>query len=326
MSGMLGTWASFQEALPDRPVETGVALSQRRRGQNRYLMDVSFWPGLSEDVRLSMDHSQLVSGFFAGVFLCTDHLQGGSNLLALQFTILRLLSIEHTTLGGAAIFRRMQRFYDTPFGHYGRRMDGLYDLVDPRGSFPEVDRNSTARGDDRNRQSVFSPYESMAWPSTASVGNSMEPNDQYVSGLCYLADYRGSLPEADYNATVHGNNLNGQPVSLPYEHIAESSTASFGNGMYPNANSIVIQYRVPLTAAVPGPEPDFQPYFLERENGQFTRLIPADTLPPLNEVPPREVSTKGHYVLPTLSPRERRVTLKVGNYRQTTAMQLSTDS
>jgi hypothetical protein len=56
---------------------------------------------------------------------------------------------------------------------------------------------------------------------------------------------------------------------------------------------------------------DLQPYVLDRGNGQFTRLIPADTLPPLNEVPAREASAEGKVVLQPISPSERRLTLKV---------------
>ncbi|KOS20209.1 hypothetical protein ESCO_006169 [Escovopsis weberi] len=41
-------------------------------------------------------------------------------------------------------------------------------------------------------------------------------------------------------------------------------------------------------------------YCLDRGNGQLTRLIPADVLPPLNEVPAREAQTRGMVVLPPL--------------------------
>lgn len=39
-------------------------------------------------------------------------------------------------------------------------------------------------------------------------------------------------------------------------------------------------------------------YCLDRGNGQVTRLIPADALPPLNEVPAREAERRGLVVLP----------------------------
>lgn len=41
-------------------------------------------------------------------------------------------------------------------------------------------------------------------------------------------------------------------------------------------------------------------YCLDRGNGQFTRLIPADMLPPLSDIPPRETKADGMYVLPSL--------------------------
>lgn len=46
----------------------------------------------------------------------------------------------------------------------------------------------------------------------------------------------------------------------------------------------------------------WQGYCLDRGNGQFTRLIPADMLPPLNEVPAREETRGGMIVLPPLGP------------------------
>lgn len=42
-------------------------------------------------------------------------------------------------------------------------------------------------------------------------------------------------------------------------------------------------------------------YCLDRGNGQFTRLIPADLLPPLSDIPPRETKAEGMYVLPSLA-------------------------
>lgn len=41
-------------------------------------------------------------------------------------------------------------------------------------------------------------------------------------------------------------------------------------------------------------------YYLDRGNGELTRLIPADVLPPLNEIPPRECEATGMVVLPPL--------------------------
>ncbi|KAK5987265.1 hypothetical protein PT974_11389 [Cladobotryum mycophilum] len=41
-------------------------------------------------------------------------------------------------------------------------------------------------------------------------------------------------------------------------------------------------------------------YYLDRGNGQLTRLIPADVLPPLNEIPAREPEALGMVVLPPL--------------------------
>lgn len=78
---------------------------------------------------------------------------------------------------------------------------------------------------------------------------------------------------------------------------------SMGNG---NTYQVLSQPYTPQNVAL-----DLQPYVLDRGNGQFTRLIPADTLPPLNEVPAREASAVGKVVLQPISPSERRLTLKV---------------
>ncbi|PHH62466.1 hypothetical protein CDD81_7113 [Ophiocordyceps australis] len=56
-------------------------------------------------------------------------------------------------------------------------------------------------------------------------------------------------------------------------------------------------------------------YYLDRGNGQMTRLIPADVLPPLNEIPPRETRSLGMVVLPQLQAKSpggpsQRATLK----------------
>lgn len=57
-------------------------------------------------------------------------------------------------------------------------------------------------------------------------------------------------------------------------------------------------------APTPGPAPgsvkDGYAYYLNRGNGELTRLIPADMLPSLNEIPPREPERRGMVVLPPL--------------------------
>lgn len=63
-------------------------------------------------------------------------------------------------------------------------------------------------------------------------------------------------------------------------------------------------------------------YYLNRGDGQVTRLIPADVLPSLNEIPPRELVQRGMIVLPLphgVRPSETAdmnfaVTVKVSNF------------
>ncbi|KAM0254723.1 hypothetical protein ACHAQJ_006504 [Trichoderma viride] len=57
---------------------------------------------------------------------------------------------------------------------------------------------------------------------------------------------------------------------------------------------------VPAPAPVPGGVSDGYAYYLNRGNGELTRLIPADMLPSLNEIPPRESERRGMIVLPPL--------------------------
>lgn len=45
-----------------------------------------------------------------------------------------------------------------------------------------------------------------------------------------------------------------------------------------------------------------QMYYLDRGNGKLTRLIPADMLPPLHDVPAKEEARPGMIVLPPLTP------------------------
>ncbi|UKZ73028.1 hypothetical protein TrVFT333_000667 [Trichoderma virens FT-333] len=58
----------------------------------------------------------------------------------------------------------------------------------------------------------------------------------------------------------------------------------------------------PAIAAGPGPGGvnDGYAYYLNRGNGELTRLVPADMLPALNEIPPREPERRGMVVLPPL--------------------------
>jgi hypothetical protein len=50
----------------------------------------------------------------------------------------------------------------------------------------------------------------------------------------------------------------------------------------------------------PGVFNDGYAYYLNRGNGELTRLVPADMLPALNEIPPREPERRGMVVLPPL--------------------------
>ncbi|PTB69736.1 hypothetical protein BBK36DRAFT_1188303 [Trichoderma citrinoviride] len=52
--------------------------------------------------------------------------------------------------------------------------------------------------------------------------------------------------------------------------------------------------------AGPGVFNDGYAYYLNRGNGELTRLVPADMLPALNEIPPREPERRGMVVLPPL--------------------------
>lgn len=59
--------------------------------------------------------------------------------------------------------------------------------------------------------------------------------------------------------------------------------------------------RIPAGAgpvSSPGGVDDGYAYYLNRGDGQVTRLIPADVLPSLNEIPPRELEQRGMIVLP----------------------------
>jgi hypothetical protein len=53
-----------------------------------------------------------------------------------------------------------------------------------------------------------------------------------------------------------------------------------------------------LVSSTAGGMSDGYAYYLNRGDGQVTRLIPADVLPSLNEIPPRELEQRGMIVLP----------------------------
>lgn len=53
-----------------------------------------------------------------------------------------------------------------------------------------------------------------------------------------------------------------------------------------------------LVSSNTGGVSDGYAYYLNRGDGQVTRLIPADVLPSLNEIPPRELEQRGMIVLP----------------------------
>lgn len=55
-----------------------------------------------------------------------------------------------------------------------------------------------------------------------------------------------------------------------------------------------------MAPAGPGVFNDGYAYYLNRGNGELTRLVPADMLPALNEIPARESERRGMVVLPPL--------------------------
>ncbi|KAL6700723.1 hypothetical protein J3F84DRAFT_344237 [Trichoderma pleuroticola] len=58
--------------------------------------------------------------------------------------------------------------------------------------------------------------------------------------------------------------------------------------------------QAPAAGPGPGAVNDGYAYYLNRGNGELTRLVPADMLPALNEIPPREPERRGMVVLPPL--------------------------
>ncbi|KAH0498247.1 hypothetical protein TgHK011_005512 [Trichoderma gracile] len=86
-----------------------------------------------------------------------------------------------------------------------------------------------------------------------------------------------------------GNVLTRSPPSL------QTSAAA------PVPSSVGQVDRREITApAGPGVFNDGYAYYLNRGNGELTRLVPADMLPLLNEIPPREPERRGMVVLPPL--------------------------
>ncbi|KAL2202746.1 hypothetical protein CC79DRAFT_1372901 [Sarocladium strictum] len=122
--------------------------------------------------------------------------------------------------------------------------------------------------------------------------------------------FQASRPTSDRAVHTWRNNVEGTAgPSPPRGPMVTTNHNSYynSNGM---GNGDIHQVLSP-PYAIQNVALDLQPYVLDRGNGQFTRLIPADTLPPLNEVPAREASAVGKVVLQPISPSERRLTLKV---------------
>ncbi|KAK0384959.1 hypothetical protein NLU13_7437 [Sarocladium strictum] len=109
-------------------------------------------------------------------------------------------------------------------------------------------------------------------------------------------------------AIARHREFDGIPTLASHEALVKTNGNSYQYGHSNNYGAI--HHAMSHSSTSLSESSDFQPYYLDRGNGEYTRLIPADTLPPLNEVPPREASVIGKVVLQPIAPRERRVTLK----------------
>ncbi|KAK0638733.1 hypothetical protein B0T16DRAFT_421699 [Cercophora newfieldiana] len=65
-------------------------------------------------------------------------------------------------------------------------------------------------------------------------------------------------------------------------------------GLPDHQTAAIKQYNVPFA----GNLPPFKGYLLWRSDGQYTRLIPADTLPPLQGIPASQTNKVGYWVCP----------------------------
>ncbi|KAI1761620.1 hypothetical protein GGR53DRAFT_469124 [Hypoxylon sp. FL1150] len=106
--------------------------------------------------------------------------------------------------------------------------------------------------------------------------------------------------------TAEDGSRSNDTTSMPFDPSIGHHTQQHGSGIRQPAYLIPMmdQYQHPNASyLVPGTFPEMQPdtsyaYCYDRGNGQYTRLVPVDMLPPLQDIPALQPDCSGMVVLP----------------------------
>lgn len=103
-------------------------------------------------------------------------------------------------------------------------------------------------------------------------------------------------------STSRMNNL--QPPHDPSAPWANRYSEDRGPQSMIQTRQSCAELNLPLSPRSPGGSvhsANVNGYYLDRGNGQYTRLLPADKLPPMNDVSPRETRHDNMVILPPLT-------------------------
>ncbi|KAF7538445.1 hypothetical protein G7Z17_g12625 [Cylindrodendrum hubeiense] len=161
-------------------------------------------------------------------------------------------------------------------------------------------------------QSPSSPP-SFASLSLSSKDNSPEPNTQRLADASHAMEHHQSPSQTNIRARASWIYANSQKDAQQGQQLYRAAAprgATSPNWRVPQVDVGVwghtTQANYTLGSFSP---PRIEPtlgglggyaYCLDRGNGQYTRLIPADVLPPMNEIPARQPGPPGMVILPDL--------------------------
>ncbi|KAK1246751.1 hypothetical protein MKX08_000553 [Trichoderma sp. CBMAI-0020] len=135
------------------------------------------------------------------------------------------------------------------------------------------------------RDAVREPPQQLAYPNQQQTNNFMAMSPAATTpasrGLA-SSNWRTVGQEGSTFTRAHQRAQPSLGLAMASMEQGDARGAAAGSGFVSSAGGVSDRYA----------------YYLNRGDGQVTRLIPADVLPSLNEIPPRELEQRGMIVLP----------------------------
>lgn len=137
------------------------------------------------------------------------------------------------------------------------------------------------------RDAIREPQQQMAYPSQLQMNN----NTMTMSPAAATPASRGL-------ASSNWRTIGQEGSTFTQAHSRAQPSSGFAMASMEQGDARGAAAGAGLVASTAGGVSDGYAYYLNRGDGQVTRLIPADVLPSLNEIPPRELEQRGMIVLP----------------------------